>query len=80
MTPLPDATKRKSIKAVIAVAAGMLFVACVNISMNGNPVGVSSAAVISPRQNRRAIKSAKPRAPLTIIVTIMAQGTTVEAL
>lgn len=80
ITPLPDAVKRKSIKAVIAVAAGILFVAWVKISMKGYPVGVSSAAVMSPRQNKRAIKSANPRAPLTTIVETMAQGTTVEAL
>jgi hypothetical protein len=80
ITPLPDAIKRNKIKQVIAVAAALLFVACAKISMKGNPVGVSRAAVTSPRQNKRAIKSARPRTPLTIIVATMAQGTTVEAL
>jgi hypothetical protein len=78
--PLPDAAKRKRIRHVIIVAAVLLFVAWAKISIKGNPVGVFSAASISPRQNRSASKSASPRTPLTIMVVTMAQGTTVEAL
>src|SRR4051812_17249662 len=80
ITPQPDAVKRKRIKQDIAVAAAILLVAWAKISMNGNPVGVLRAASISPRQNRSAIKSANPKTPLTIIVAIIAHGTTVEAL
>jgi len=80
ITPLPAAVKRKRTKLVIAVAAALLFVAWAKISIKGNPVGVSKAAVTSPMQNKSAIKSASPKTPLTIIVVTMAQGTTVEAL
>lgn len=76
----PNTYKRRRTKQVIPVAAALLFVACTKISMNGNPVGVSKAALISPRQNKRAIRSARPNTPLSIIVEIIAQGTIVEAL
>lgn len=79
MVPVADAVKRKRIKHVMAVAAALLFVACAKISMKGNPVGVSNAAVVPPRQNKSAIKSANPRTPLSIMVEIIAQGTIVEA-
>jgi hypothetical protein len=78
--PIAAAIMRSRIKQVIPVAAALLFVAWTNISMKGNPVGVSKAALISPRQNKRAIRSARPITPLSIIVEIIAQGTIVEAL
>jgi hypothetical protein len=55
MIPIAAAVMRMRIKAVIAVEPALLLVACTNISMKGNPVGLIKALLILPRQNRRAI-------------------------
>jgi hypothetical protein len=78
--PIAAAIINRRIKQVMPVAAALLFVAWTKISMKGNPVGVSKALLMFPRQNKRAINSAKPMIPLSIIVEIIAQGTIVEAL
>ena len=55
MIPIAAAAMRIRINAVMAVEPALLLVACTNISMKGNPVGLLKALLISPRQNRRAI-------------------------
>jgi len=55
MIPIAAAAMRTRINAVMAVEPPILLVACTNISMKGNPVGLVKALLISPRQNRRAI-------------------------
>lgn len=68
--PIAAAIMRRRIKQVIPVAAALLFVACTKISMKGNPVGVSKALLMLPRQNKRAIRRARPMTPLSIMVDI----------
>lgn len=46
-------------------------VACVKISMKGNPVGVVNAESRSPKQKRMAISMPTPRHPLTMTDAIM---------
>lgn len=47
--------------------------------MNGYPVGLISALSTFPAQKRIAMRAAKPRTPLRIVVAIIVRGTTVEA-
>jgi len=55
MIPIAAAAIRARIKEVMAVAPALLFVAWTNISMNGNPVALVRALLISPRQKSKAI-------------------------
>lgn len=48
--------------------------------MKSKPVGLVRSACRSPRVKQKAMLMAKPREPLSRIVNIMAQGTTVDAL
>ena len=79
MMPIAAAIRRMRTTQVIPVAAALLLVACTKISMKGNPVGVSKAAVISPRQKRTAIRMARPMIPFSSIVESITQGTIVDA-
>lgn len=65
---------------VNAVAPPTDFVPCLNISRNGYPVGLSSAAVRSPAEKRTTISIARPSAPFSRMPAIIVQGTTVLAL
>ena len=47
--------------------------------MNGYPVGLFAAVSMSPAQNRMAMRAAKPRTPLRMVVATIVLGTTVEA-
>jgi len=53
--------------------------ACWKISMNGKPVLVLSAASISPMQKRSARAIPSPMTPLSMMLEMMARGTTIEA-
>jgi hypothetical protein len=55
MMPIAAAAIKTSINEVMTVDPALLFVACTNISINGNPVGLFNALSISPRQKRSAI-------------------------
>jgi hypothetical protein len=55
MIPIAAATSKATSKAVIAVAPPTLLVAWTKISMNGKPVGLFNALVMSPRQKSIAI-------------------------
>lgn len=48
--------------------------------MIGYPVLVLSAAVISPRQNSKAITIPKPKPPLIMILSMIDRGITIEEL
>lgn len=47
--------------------------------MNGYPVGLVTAAVMSPMQNKTPTNIANARSPFTARLAIMVHGTTVEA-
>ena len=64
---------------VMTVAPAFDPVAWVNISMNGYPVGLFTAAVMSPMQNKTATIMANARTPLMARLPIIVHGTTVEA-
>jgi hypothetical protein len=47
--PIAAAANITRIKEIMRVEPDLLFVACRNISMKGNPVGLFNALLISPR-------------------------------
>lgn len=64
--------------AAIAVLPDTECVAWTNISIKGYPVGVSSAASMSPTQNRTATSMPKPRKAFSVMLVTMERGTFME--
>lgn len=63
----------------MAVALPVDFVAWEKILMNGYPVGLISSFSTSPAQKNIAMRAAKPRTPLSMVVAIIVRGANVEA-
>ena len=70
---------RTAIMQAMTVAPAFDLVVWVKMAMNGYPVGVATAAVMSPMQNKMASNMANARSPLMARLPIIVQGTTVEA-
>ena len=70
---------RTAITLLMTVAPALDPVVWVNMAMNGYPVGVATAALRSPMQNKTAINMANARSPLMARLPIIVHGTTVEA-
>jgi hypothetical protein len=63
---------------VIAIAAGMLLVACARIARTGTPVGDATTSLMSWTQNNRAIKNEKDVIIPVINAPSMARGTSLS--